>query len=125
MSKKKLKKIKPEPAATPGPLTPAGASLPERPRIDWPAIARAVRADPSQWHKLDGHPAGITSTIVKRARLKAFEPAGSFDAADRGGDLYLRFVGEPIEPWLPWASPISDFPDLPRYPIAAPPEIDA
>jgi len=118
MSKKKLKKIKP--AATPGVLTPVGAELPGRQLIDWPAIARAVRADPSQWHKLDGHPAGVTSTIVKRARLKAFEPAGSFDAADRGGDLYLRFVGEPITPWLPWESSIAEFPDLPRHPIDAP-----
>lgn len=96
-------------------LTAPAGQLADRPRIDWRRIAAEVRADPSQWHTIDGMPGGITTTIVKRARLAAFEPAGSFDAASRDGDLYLRYLGEPVEPWLPWA-PMSEFADLPRHP---------
>ena len=61
-----------------------------------PAAADFARANPGQCI-LAGQTPPSYVTQVKRAALKPFMPAGSFDASCRGiqggqGDLYIRFI---------------------------------
>lgn len=58
----------------------------------WKAVAEQLKANPGVWHEVLGGWASMTSTI-KKARLVAFRPAGSFEAHATYGVLYVRYVG--------------------------------
>lgn len=60
-------------------------------------IADALRKRPGEWaHIGTGNPSRATN--IKTATLRAFAPAGSFEAVARNlvdgkGDIYARYVG--------------------------------
>jgi hypothetical protein len=79
------------------------ATPPTRKSFDWPAVAKTLRSEQGEWFRIAGAPS-VSSTDIRRAVVRAFSPAGSFEACHRKGDLYIRFIGEPEtpidEPWL-------------------------
>lgn len=100
----------------PPPVVPRGAF--------WPPVAKALRADPGVWYRIDGAPKTSTSDI-RNGSPAAFAPPGSFDAKRSGGAIYLRYLGEPVRPWRDpmTLAPLLDergepvsFDDLPREP---------
>lgn len=63
----------------------------------WGEIAEELRANPGVWARVPTVPEGHTATYcvyVKSARLRAFAPAGSFEAVTRNKTMYVRYVGE-------------------------------
>jgi len=63
----------------------------------WAGIAEKLRANPGVWAKVptvSGGQAGTYCAHVKNARLRAFAPAGSFEAVTRNKTMYVRYVGE-------------------------------
>lgn len=68
---------------------------------DWRAVAAALRERPGEWALVVEGVSISTATNIKKARLVAFAPAGSFEAVARNGsnktkraDIYARYVGE-------------------------------
>jgi len=73
----------------------------KRNSIDWATISDNLKANPGEWAVVahDVNPSVVTH--IRKGRLKAFSPAGDFEASGQGRnddgytkDLYVRFVGE-------------------------------
>lgn len=67
------------------------------------AIADALKARPGEWAMI-GHFADSQATNIKTGAIKAYQPAGSFEAVcrnanrqDRKSDIWARYVGQPNE----------------------------
>jgi hypothetical protein len=80
-------------------------SPPEKVRKSWGRhylIAHRLKAKPQEWAVVGvyggAESAGSTARQIRRARLGAYQPAGSFEAEARVVDnearVYARFVGE-------------------------------
>jgi hypothetical protein len=82
--------------------------------IDWERIAAELRDEPLTWFKLDAYPPSTKRTLIRKGQPSAFAPAGSFDATIAKGALYLRYLGDPIEPWYPHMGDARAFDDLER-----------
>lgn len=73
---------------------------PNRTRRDWKVIADTLRSRPGEWALVARNADRSTAVFIKKARLTAFAPAGSFDAitrkeeGDEGGraSVYARFL---------------------------------
>ena len=72
--------------------------------IDWATIAQRLKENPNEWAVVanDVNPSVVTH--IRKGRLKAFAPLGSFEASGQGRnedgytkELYVRFVGESTE----------------------------
>lgn len=72
--------------------------------MKWHDIASMLRERPNEWALVaeDVNPSLVTH--IRRGRLKAFEPEGTFDASGQGRndrgytkELYVRFIGEAVE----------------------------
>lgn len=72
---------------------------------DWVSVAEALRAKPEQWAKVATGVSPNTAALIKKGKITAFRPAGSFEAVSRNGvvassgariaDTYARYVGTP------------------------------
>lgn len=66
-------------------------------RVVHRAEAEEARSHPGVWFKLlskDSEPkAWNTATQIRNGTRAAFRPAGSFEAAARGKDVLIRYVG--------------------------------
>jgi hypothetical protein len=91
-------------------LTPPPAAF------DWRAVAAQLRRDALAWYAVEECPK-VGTTDIRQGRPLAFAPPGSFDARRSAGVLYLRYVGEPAEPWRPWEGDARLFDDLEREPL--------
>jgi hypothetical protein len=75
------------------------------PRQRWLDIADRLRANPEEWALIAKDVNPSTVTHIRQGRIKAFEPAGAYEASghgrtDRGGtaELYARYIGDaPVE----------------------------
>jgi hypothetical protein len=74
----------------------------KRSNVDWASIADALRANPGEWAVVARNVNPSSVTHMRQGRLKAFEPAGSFEASGQGrnengqtAEVYARFVGVP------------------------------
>ena len=60
----------------------------------WQPIADACRLNPGKWGRVD---LDITArgyaSIIRQGKLKAFRPAGDFDAKTVNGRLWIRYIG--------------------------------
>jgi hypothetical protein len=66
-------------------------------------LAEELRRNPGRWAKLGTYDTGQAANI-RDGRLRAFRPAGAFEAVSRNGrtdgegrrqaDIYVRYVGE-------------------------------
>lgn len=65
--------------------------------IRWLAEASELGARPGEWgllkEGLGENSAGSMASNIKLGILRAFRPAGSFEAMQRKGGVYARFVG--------------------------------
>ena len=66
-------------------------------RVDWLAVAHALRDRPDEWARvarkrsaLDAH---VCASYIRRGDYKGFLPRGSYQAEVRGGDVWARYVG--------------------------------
>lgn len=61
----------------------------------WAPVADACRARPGEWATPDFHVrhARSMASLIKAGRLVAFRPAGSFEAKQVAGRLWIRFIG--------------------------------
>lgn len=66
--------------------------------FNWRPAIDLAKANPGEWVCIDDAP-GVSRTVIRRGEPSAFLPAGSFDATRSDGSLYIRYLGEPIEPW--------------------------
>lgn len=66
---------------------------------DWALVAESLRSDPGEWYTADDAPP-VSTTHIMRGVLGAFRPCGAFEAVKSEGALFVRFVGEPLEPIL-------------------------
>jgi hypothetical protein len=62
-------------------------------------IAVQLRARPGQWALImEGLPHSSIGSLISRGKLRAYAPAGTFEAVARtangGQSIYARFVGE-------------------------------
>lgn len=66
-------------------------------RTEWQAVAAELKDHIGQWakvaHKETQSAASGLATNIKAGRLAAFRPAGHFEAAMRGTDVWARYVG--------------------------------
>jgi hypothetical protein len=69
--------------------------------IKWQKEAAELRANPKRWALLTtavSRPrAAQTALRIRNGVSRAFGPAGTFEAAARGCDVYARYVGDPDE----------------------------
>ena len=72
----------------------------KRSNTEWNEIADRLRANPNEWAKVAEDINPSTVTHIRKGRLQAFTPAGSFEASGHGRtdkgytkELYVRFVG--------------------------------
>lgn len=67
-------------------------------RISWVNETAELKEAPGRWAFLTtkNTPHGATSLVyaINVGQLKAFQPAGHFQAAARGNDVYARYLGE-------------------------------
>jgi hypothetical protein len=79
----------PPPASRRGPETRAS--------VEWTEAALELRARPNEWGIVKQHvtrsAASAMAHAVKTGRIKAFKPAGSFEAFTQGLDTWVRWVG--------------------------------
>lgn len=76
------------------------ADPPSKGSVDWTLVASELRARPGEWAIVDRNATVARGTAIKKGRIEAFQPAGSFEATMRGnGDgrytVYARYVGHP------------------------------
>lgn len=76
----------------------AGGNTPSKPSKHQ-LIASALRDRPGQWALIMPSATASTVTLIKKGRLPAYSPSGSFEAVGRNHedgrcDIYARFVGE-------------------------------
>ena len=75
----------------PGPKHP-------RQRDDYIAFAQHLIDNPGVWVKMRTAPtwktAGTAAYKVRNGQLKAFQPAGAFDAYSTGREVIARYIGE-------------------------------
>lgn len=70
-----------------------------RGRGAWDDTAEALRSRPGEWALVAEDVSASTAIAIKRARLAAFAPAGSFEAVSRSASnnrrarIYARYVG--------------------------------
>ena len=71
-----------------------------RPNQDWVRVAEELKANPGVWYKVGENLPIIAGTNIKTARLRAFAPAGAFEASIRGRNetgraqkVFARYVG--------------------------------
>jgi hypothetical protein len=73
-----------------------------RGRTNWREIADALKSNPEQWAVVAENVSASTGTHIRYGRLKAFEPAGAFEArvsgaraddSGRASKVYARYVG--------------------------------
>lgn len=57
--------------------------------------AQELQDNPMIWAKADFLPKWINTTQIKVGHLRAFTPPGHYEAAVRGGQMFIRYVGEP------------------------------
>lgn len=70
-------------------------------RHDWLEVARQLKERPGEWAVVAEDIQRTYVTAVKKGRIRAFQPAGTFEAISRGsgtevgraGKLYVRYVG--------------------------------
>ncbi len=62
-------------------------------RRDWSVIADTLRANPKQWGRVEGISTTREAHYINSGKTKAFQPAGSFQAMARKGNVYARFLG--------------------------------
>ena len=64
--------------------------------VPWSAVAVAVRQRPGEWARVVDFKGGDVSAAIRirQGYARWFRPAGSFEAAQRGPLLYVRYVGE-------------------------------
>ena len=74
--------------------------LPGKPRAadDYPGFAEKLTCNPMRWYEWEwplhsSNTSGVQNRIHKGV-LKAFRPAGFYEARVREGQLYVRYVGE-------------------------------
>lgn len=67
---------------------------------DWAKIASDLRAEPGTWFNIGSDLPISIGTNIKTARLRAFAPAGDFEATIRGRNeagradkVFARYVG--------------------------------
>lgn len=68
----------------------------EPPTYDkWGLIAAELRSRPMEWARLDDIGTNPRSyvTHIRKGRMSAFRPAGTFEAKVAGGQLWARYVG--------------------------------
>jgi hypothetical protein len=72
----------------------------KRNSIDWASISDALKENPNEWAVVAHNVNPSVVTHIRKGRLKAFAPAGAFEASGQGRnengytqDLYVRFVG--------------------------------
>lgn len=72
----------------------------KRSNTEWNAIAQALRENPNEWAKIAEDINPSTVTHIRKGRLKAFGPEGSFEASGHGRtekgytkELYARYIG--------------------------------
>lgn len=72
----------------------------KRSNTEWTDIAQALKENPNEWAKIAENINPSTVTHIRKGRLKAFEPAGVFEASGHGRtekgytkELYARYVG--------------------------------
>lgn len=70
----------------------------------WTAEAAELRTRPGQWAVIDTktaqHAADSMAYAINIAQLKAFQPAGDYEACARGKSVYVRYLGDgelPVE----------------------------
>jgi hypothetical protein len=70
-------------------------NIPRAP-VDHRAIADRCKSSPGQWVELAAYNTGLTArqiaSMVRRARLAAYAPAGAFEARAAGGQVEVRFA---------------------------------
>lgn len=68
-----------------------------RASVEWTEAAGELRARPNEWGIVKRHmtrsAASAMAHAVKTGRIKAFKPAGAFEAFVQGLDTWVRFVG--------------------------------
>lgn len=73
-----------------------------RGRNNWREIADALKSNPEQWAVVAENVSASTGTHIRYGRLKAFEPAGAFEArvsgaraddSGRASKVYARYIG--------------------------------
>jgi hypothetical protein len=68
-----------------------------RASVEWTEAALELRARPGEWGIVKQHitrsAASAMAHAVKTGRIKAFRPAGAFEAFTNGLDTWARFVG--------------------------------
>jgi hypothetical protein len=66
-------------------------------RIRWTEEAAQLRENPKRWAVVYTKPtptgAAQMANHVRTGTLRAFRPAGSFEAAARGCEVYVRYIG--------------------------------
>jgi hypothetical protein len=72
----------------------------KRSNTEWSDIAQTLKENPNEWAKIAEDINPSTVTHIRKGRLKAFEPAGVFEASGHGRtekgytkELYARYVG--------------------------------
>lgn len=61
------------------------------PEKKWDIIARELRENPGRWAKLEERPTYMHN--IKTGKLKAFRPAGAYEARTASGALFVRYTG--------------------------------
>lgn len=68
---------------------------------EWAAVAEELKEHPNQWALVRKETEACYGYFIKKARLVAFQPAGSFEATVRKSetnpkkyDIYARYIGE-------------------------------
>ena len=73
-----------------------------RGRTNWKEIADALKRNPEQWAVVAENVSASTGTHIRHGRLKAFAPAGAFEArvsgarsdeSGRANKVYARYIG--------------------------------
>lgn len=80
---------------------PAPRSKPPRP-WRWVAEAAELREHPGRWARLTTDSANLRSAAamahnIRAGLLRAFQPAGAFEAVARGDEVWVRYVGHDEE----------------------------
>lgn len=83
------------------PPQPARGATGYRRSAEWTAVAEKLKENPNQWALVRKETESCYGYFIKKARLVAFQPAGSFEATVRKNennpkkyDIYARYVGE-------------------------------
>lgn len=82
----------------PPPKTPGGPGKP-KPLVAHELIAVQLRREPGRWALIvEGYAHSSMGSLISRGKIRAYEPAGSFEAVARVGDnghnIYARFIGQ-------------------------------